>query len=63
LRYYRTTGLRLTQLQELVARVNDALGEPWNGLTGRPKSLGLYQSVEVTCIYLRALPGFQVLGF
>jgi hypothetical protein len=53
LRYYRTTGLPLTQLQELVARVNDALGEPWNRPTGRPKSLGLYQSVEATCIYLR----------
>lgn len=53
MRYYRTTGLHLTQLQELVARVNDALGEPWNNRTGRPKSLGLYQSVEATCIYLR----------
>ena len=53
MRYYRTTGLRLTQLQELGARVNDALGEPWNSPTGRPKSLGLYQSVEATCIYLR----------
>ena len=53
MRYHRTTGLRLTQLQELVARVNDALSEPWNSPIGRPKSLGLYQSVEVTCIYLR----------
>jgi hypothetical protein len=28
LRYYRTTGLTLTQMQELVRRVNGALDEP-----------------------------------
>jgi hypothetical protein len=53
LRYHRTTGLILTQMQELVRRVNEALGEPWNKPSGRPKSLGLYQSVEVACMYLR----------
>jgi DDE superfamily endonuclease len=53
LRYYRTTGLALTQMQELVGRVNDALDEPWNNRTGRPKSLGLYKAVEVACMYLR----------
>ena len=41
MRYYRTTGLILTQMQELVWRVKEALCEPWNKPTGRPKSLGL----------------------
>jgi len=53
LRYYRTTGLILTQMQELVRRVKEALREPWNKPTGKPKSLGLYQAVEVACMYLR----------
>jgi DDE superfamily endonuclease/Helix-turn-helix of DDE superfamily endonuclease len=53
LRYYRTTGLILSQMQELVRRVNGALPGPWNKPGGRPKSLGLYKSVEVTCMYLR----------
>ena len=53
MRYYRTTGLILTQMQELVRRVKEELREPWNKPTGRPKSLGLYQAVEVTCMYLR----------
>ena len=47
MRYYRTTGLILTQMQELVRRVKEALREPWNKPTGKPKSLGLYQAVEV----------------
>jgi hypothetical protein len=53
LRYYRTTGLTLTQMQELICRVNEALDEPWNKCTGRPKSLGLYKAVEAACMYLR----------
>jgi len=53
LRYYRTTGLMITQIQELVRRVNEALDEPWNKRTGRPKSLGLYKAVEAACMYLR----------
>ena len=53
MRYYRTTGLTLTQMQELVRRVNDALDEPWNKRTGRPKSLRLYKAVEAACMYLR----------
>jgi len=52
LRYYRTTGLTLTQMQELVRRVNEVLDEPWNKRTGRPKSLGLYKAVEAACVYL-----------
>ena len=53
MRYYRTTGLTFTQMQELVRRVNEALEEPWNKRTGRPKSLRLYKAVEAACIYLR----------
>jgi hypothetical protein len=53
LRYYRTTGLALTQMQELVGRVNDALDKPWNNRIGRPKSLGLHKAVEAACMYLR----------
>jgi hypothetical protein len=33
LRYQRTIGLGLTQMQELVLRVRDALPEPWNKKT------------------------------
>jgi DDE superfamily endonuclease len=53
LRYYRTTGLALTQMQELVRRVNEVLGEPWNKRAGRPRALGLYRAVEAACMYLR----------
>jgi DDE superfamily endonuclease len=53
LRYYRTTGLTLTQMQELVRRVNAALEIPWRKRTGRPKALGLYRAVEAVCAYLR----------
>jgi hypothetical protein len=53
LRYYRTTGLMLTQMQELVRRVDGALTEPWKKGTGRPKSCGLYRATEIACMYLR----------
>ena len=53
LRYNRTTGLMITQMQELVRRVNEALDEPWSKHIGRPKSLGLYKAVEAACMYLR----------
>ena len=53
MRYYRTTGLVTTQMQELVRRVNNALDKPWNKHVGRPKSLGLYKAVEAGCMYLR----------
>jgi len=43
----------LTQTQELVVRVRNALTVPWNKGVGRPKSLGLYRAVEVACMYLR----------
>ena len=50
MRYYRTTGLMITQMQELVRRVNETLDEPWNKHIGRPKSLGLYKAVEAACM-------------
>lgn len=53
MRYQRTTGLELSQTQELVARVHAALLEPWNRQRGRPKLCGLYRAVEVACMYLR----------
>jgi DDE superfamily endonuclease len=53
LRYQRTTGLTLTQMQELVCRVHAALSEPWHKKTGRPKSCGLYEAVQIACMYLR----------
>ncbi|MGH4026614.1 MAG: transposase family protein [Pseudonocardiaceae bacterium] len=53
MRYDRTTGLMLTQMQELVRRVHGALTEPWDKKTGRPKLFGLYQAVEIACMYIR----------
>jgi DDE superfamily endonuclease len=53
LRYYRTTGLMVTQMQELVRRVGNALDKPWNSRSGRPRSLGLHKAVEAACMYLR----------
>jgi DDE superfamily endonuclease/Helix-turn-helix of DDE superfamily endonuclease len=43
----------LSQMQELVRRVNGALSEPWHKKVGRPKKCGLYQAVEIACMYLR----------
>ena len=62
MRYYRTTGLMITQMQELVRRVNNALDKPWNKRTGRPKSLGLYKAVEAACMYLRQNAAQEVIG-
>lgn len=53
MRYHRTTGLILTQMQELVLRVNEALDKPWANAIGRPKSMGLHKAVETACMYLR----------
>ena len=53
MRYQRTTGLMLSQMQELVRRVHGALSEPWCKKVGRPKTCGLYQAVEIACMDLR----------
>ena len=62
MRYYRTTGLALTQMQELVRRVQPALDQPWHKKTGRPKSCGLYRAVEIACMYLRQNATQEFLG-
>jgi transposase len=62
LRYHRTTGLLLSQMQELVARVKSALSEPWNKKVGRPKSCGLHRAVEIACMYLRQHGTEEFLG-
>jgi hypothetical protein len=40
-------------MQELVARVKEALPGPWRKKVGRPKALGLYRAVEVACMCIR----------
>ena len=62
MRYYRTTGLMLSQMQELVCRINAVLAEPWRKATGRPKSLGLYKAVETACMYLRQNAAQEFVG-
>lgn len=62
MRYHRTTGLMLSQMQELTCRVNGALAEPWNKGTGRPRSCGLYGAVEIACMYLRQNSPQEFLG-
>lgn len=53
MRYDRTTGLMLSQMQELTSRVQSALDKPWRKISGRKKSCGLYAAVEIACMYLR----------
>ena len=53
MRYYRTTGLALTQMQELVRRVKEDIFASRGNEPGGRKSLGLYQAVEAACMYLR----------
>jgi hypothetical protein len=43
----------ISQMQELVARIQDNLTRPWKARTGRPRSCGLYTAVEMACMYLR----------
>ena len=53
MRYHRTTGLELSQMQELVRRVSVALKTPWRKKTGRPRACGLYEAVATACMYIR----------
>lgn len=62
LRYHRTTGLMLSQMQELVRRVQDPMPEPWHKKVGRPKSCRLYRAVEIACMYLRQNGTQEFLG-
>jgi hypothetical protein len=52
----------MSQMQELVSRVNDALPGPWNKKAGRPKLCGLYEAVETTCMYIRHNATQELLG-
>lgn len=61
-RYHRTTGLTLAQTHELVARVEDRLEAPWDKPTGRPRSCGLRQAVDIACMYLRQNATQEFLG-
>ena len=53
LRYHRTFGLDAEQLDELEARIEDILPDPWDKGTGRPKSLSLREAIMVTLLYKR----------
>jgi hypothetical protein len=46
LRYHRTFGLDAEQLDELEARIEDILPDPWDKGTGRPKSLSLREAIR-----------------
>ena len=52
----------LSQMQELVARVGDVLPEPWRKKVGRPKLCGLYEAVQITCMYMRHNATQEFLG-
>src|SRR5579859_1043256 len=52
----------LSQMQELVCRINAVLAEPWRKATGRPKSLGLSKAVETACMYLRQNAAQEFVG-
>jgi transposase len=51
-----------SQMQELVARVQEALTDPWNKKHGRSKACGLYRAVEIACMYLRQNATQESLG-
>jgi transposase len=53
LRYQRTFGLNIEQLDELEERIEDILPEPWDKGIGRPKSLSLREAIMVTLLYKR----------
>jgi hypothetical protein len=53
LRYHRTFGLDTGQLDELEARIEDILPDPWDKGIGRPKSLSLREAIMVTLLYER----------
>jgi DDE superfamily endonuclease/Helix-turn-helix of DDE superfamily endonuclease len=50
---YRMSGLTSEQLDEIVARAEDFLEEPWDKDSGRPKGLSLRDAIIVTCGYMR----------
>lgn len=50
---YRMSGLTDEQLDDLMARAEDFLEEPWDKEAGRPKALSLRDALIVTCGYMR----------
>ena len=62
MRYHRTFGLDTGQLDELEARIEDILPDPWNKGTGRPKSLSLREAIMVTLLYKRQNMIEEVIG-
>lgn len=62
LRLKHTTGLDSDQFDELVARVEELLTEPWNKPKGRKKKLSLRDAVAVTVGYSRQNTIQEVLG-
>jgi len=62
LRLKFTTGLDDDQLDEVVARVEELLEEPWDRPRGRKKKLSLRDAVAVTVAYLRQNMIQEVLG-
>jgi hypothetical protein len=62
LRLNYTTGLSGEQLDELVARVEKRLPEPWDKGRGRKKKLSLRDAVAVTVAYLRHNSTEELLG-
>ena len=62
MRYQRTLGLDAEQLEELHARVEDILAEPWDKGTGRPKKLTLREAIMVTLMYKRQNIPEEVIG-
>jgi len=53
LRYHRTFGLDIEQLDALEKCIEEILPEPWNKATGRPKSLSLREAIMVALLYKR----------
>lgn len=52
----------LSQMQELVGRVENRLTEPWHKKVGRPKSCTLHRAVEIACMYLRHNSTQELIG-
>ena len=48
MRYDRMSGLDSEQLEELVFRIEEQLGGPWDKGIGRPKSLTLREAIIIT---------------
>src|SRR5512142_2460346 len=53
LRFERTSGLDEEQLDELVYRSDELLGEPWDKGIGRPRELTLRDALIIACGYMR----------